>query len=81
VEQLGGLPHDPRHLAGRVDRSVPLAPAQCVQVAVPVAAQLLDLREQVGIRLAAREDADLVAVRKRRFNDRAPQELRPTQDQ
>jgi hypothetical protein len=42
---------------------------------------LLDVGEEVRIRLAARERRDVVTTRERRVDDRAPEELRSAEDQ
>jgi hypothetical protein len=80
VQQLGRLADDARDLPGSVDRSVPRAAAQRLQISVTVTAQLLDLGKEFGVRLSAREDRDVVTACKRRFDDRAPEELRPAED-
>ena len=81
AQQLGRLANDTGDLPGCVDRGVPLTSAQGSEVAVSVAVELLDVREQVRIGLAACERRDLMALRERRIDDRAPQELRPAEDQ
>jgi len=43
--------------------------------------QLLDVRKEVRVRLAAREGRDLVTARERRVDDRAAEELRAAEDQ
>jgi hypothetical protein len=43
--------------------------------------QLLDVGKEVGIRPAAVEDRDAVAAFERGIDDRAPEELRPPEDQ
>jgi hypothetical protein len=69
------LPDDARQVAGDVDHGVPAAVAQRVEAAVTVAVKLLDLREELGVRLPAREGRDLVPARKRAFDGRAAEEL------
>jgi hypothetical protein len=81
AQQLGRLPHDPRHEAARVDDGVPAAAAQRVQVPVPVAAQLLDLREELGVRHTPVEERHLVSAGERRLDDGAAEELRPAEDE
>jgi hypothetical protein len=41
---------------------------------------VLDVGKEAGVRLAPREDRDLVAARERRLDDRAADELRPAED-
>jgi hypothetical protein len=48
---------------------------------VAVAVQLLDLREEIGIRLSAIERRHAVPALQRRFDQRAPDELRPAEEQ
>jgi hypothetical protein len=43
--------------------------------------QLLELRKELGTRLAAVEERDIVAARERRFDDVAAEEDRATEDQ
>ena len=58
-----------------------LAPAQRVEVAVAVAAQLLDIREELGPRLAAVEERHLVTVVERGVDDVTAEELRPAENE
>jgi hypothetical protein len=51
------------------------------EVAIAIAMQLLELRKELGTRLAAVEECDIVAARERRFDDVAAEEDRPTEDQ
>ena len=46
-----------------------------------VAAELLGLGEELGVRLAAVEEGDVVAAGERRFDGRAAEELRPAEHQ
>ena len=73
------LAHDARHVAARVDDGVEAAPAERVEVAVAVAAQLLDIREELGPRLAAVEERHLVTVVERGVDDMTTEELRPAE--
>ena len=52
-----------------------------VEVAVAVALQVLDLREELGVRLPAREDRHLVPVRERGVDGVAAEELRPAENE
>jgi hypothetical protein len=81
VDEVDGSTHDARQVAGDVDDSVPRSPLECLEVAVAVSAELLDVREQVGIRVSAIEERDIVPDRERRVDDRAAEELRPAEDQ
>ena len=56
-------------------------PSSAREVAVAVAAQLLGLREEPGVRLPAGEDRDLVPARERRLDDRAAEEHRAAEDE
>ena len=58
-----------------------LAPAQRVEVAVAVAAQLLDVREELGPRLAAVEHRHVVAARERGVDRVAAEELRAAENE
>ena len=51
------------------------------EVALPVAVQLLDLREEVGVRLAAVEERQLVPAGERSLGGRPAEELRAAEDQ
>src|SRR5581483_10174367 len=75
------LAHDARHVAARVDDTVPAPAGERVELAVAVALQVLDLREELGIRLAAGEDRDVVSVGERRVDRVPPQELRAAEDE
>ena len=81
MQQLRGLPHDPRHVAARVDDAVPDASGERAEVAVAVAGQVLHVREQIRVRLPAREDRHLVAVRERGVDDVPPEEDRAAEDE
>ena len=58
-----------------------LAPAQRVEVAVAVAAQLLDVGEELGPRLAAVEQRHVVAARERGVDRVAAEELRAAENE
>ena len=75
------LSHDARHVAARVDDRVERASLERGQVAVAVAAQLLDVREQLGPRLAAVEERHVVAAFERRVDDVAAEELRSAENE
>jgi hypothetical protein len=72
---------DARDVAGGVDDRVPAPSLQRVQATVPIAAQLLRFREELGVRLAPVEQRQLVPTRERRLGDGPAQELRAAQDQ
>jgi len=74
------LPDDARQVAGDVDHGIPVAVAQRIEVAVAVAVKLLDLREELRVRLPAREGRDLVPARERAVDGRAAEELRPSEN-
>jgi hypothetical protein len=78
--ELDRLAHDTGEIAGDIDRGVPAAAGQRVELAVPVAAQFLDLGIEIGVRLAAVEQRQLVIALERRVDDRAAEELRPAED-
>jgi hypothetical protein len=81
VDEVDGATYDARQVARDVDDSVPRPPLECLEVAVAVSAELLDVREQVGVCLSAIEERDVVPDRERRVDDRAAEELRPAEDQ
>jgi hypothetical protein len=70
------LPHDPRHVPRGVDGRVPFATAKRLEVAVAIAAQVLRVGEEAGVRLAAREKRQLVPACERRLDERPAEELR-----
>jgi hypothetical protein len=74
------LPDDARQVAGDVDHRVPAPVAERVEVTVAVAVELLDLGEELRVRLASREGRDLVPARKRAVDGRAAEELRPAEN-
>jgi hypothetical protein len=79
-ERLGGRADDAREVAGGVDDRVPGTAAERVQPTVSVSPQLLGLGKELGIGLPAVEQRDVVPACKCGFGDRAPEELRPTDD-
>jgi hypothetical protein len=81
AECVDGRSYDPGHKPGRVDDGVKAATNERSEVAVAIAAQLLELRKELGTRLAAVEQRDIVAARDRRFHDVAAEEDRATEDQ
>src|SRR5439155_13406013 len=81
AQQRDRLLDDARVVAAGVDDGVPLAPTEDVEPAVAVAVEHLRAREEVGIRLAARERRHLVAVRERGLGGRASRESCPADDQ
>jgi hypothetical protein len=72
--------HDPRNVAARVDDRVESATLERGEVAVAVAAELLDAREEFGSCLAAVEQRHLVAVFERRIDDVSAEKLGAPQD-
>jgi hypothetical protein len=74
------LPDDARQVAGDVDHGVPVAVAQGIEVAVAIAVKLLDLGEELRVRLPAREGRDLVPARERAVDGRAAEELGSAQN-
>src|SRR5262249_54248855 len=80
-EQFGRGAHDPRHVAGRVDRRVPLATGERVQPAVAVADELLDLGIEIRVGVAAVEERPLVPAAEGGVGDRPADELRPAEEQ
>jgi hypothetical protein len=80
-QRLGGGTHDPREVARRIDDGVPRAAGERGKVAVPIAAKMLRLGEQAGVRLPAVEEGHLMVARERRVDDRAAEKLRPAEDQ
>src|SRR5207247_779020 len=81
LQELRRRAYDPWHVAGRVDHGVPLAALERAQVPVAVAAQLLGLREQLRVGLAAVEERHLVAASKRRLDRGTAEELGPAKDE
>jgi hypothetical protein len=74
------LPDDARQVAGDIDHGVPVAVAQRVEVVVTVAVKLLDFREELRVRLPAREGRDFVPERERAVDGRAAEELRSAEN-
>jgi hypothetical protein len=81
AQQLGRRAHDARHVPGGVDDGVPRTTREGVETAVAVALKALGLREQLRVRLAAREDRHLVTATERLLDDGATEELRPAEDE
>jgi hypothetical protein len=81
AQQVDRLRDDARDLAAGVDDRVPPAPAQCIELPVAIAAQLLDVGVEPRVRLAPGEQRQLVAARERGIDDRAAEKLRPAEDQ
>ncbi len=75
----GGVADQPRHVARDVDARVPVATVERRETTVPIAEDVLGLRKETGVRLAAVEQRQLVARRERRLDDRAADELRATE--
>src|SRR5262249_49624829 len=80
-EQLRRHLDDARHEARRVDDRVPRTAAQRLELAVAIALQLLDVRKQIRMRLAAVEQRQRVAARACRVDDVRPDEVRATEDE
>ncbi|MBA3242662.1 MAG: hypothetical protein H0T60_15660, partial [Acidobacteria bacterium] len=71
----------PRHVAARIYDRVPAAATQGIEIAVAVAAQLLDLREEFGVVPATIEERYHVAASERRFDKVATEKHRPAENQ
>jgi hypothetical protein len=70
-----------RHVAGGVEDGVPGSALEDREPAVPIAVQLLDLGEALGMRLATVERRDLVPAGQRRLDQREADEPRPPDQQ
>jgi hypothetical protein len=82
LRQRGGRVADQaRHIAAGVHHRVPAPPAQDVQPAIPIPAQLLHLREEIGIVLPAIEQRHPMPARPRGLHQMSPQEHGAAQDQ
>jgi hypothetical protein len=81
AESVDGRPDDSGHIPGHVDDGVKAATNERSEVAIAIAAQLLELRKELGPRLAAVEERDIMAARERRSDDVAAEEDRATEDQ
>jgi len=80
-EQPGGCPDDARDIARGVDGRVPASASQPIEAAVAVAADLLELREEAGVPLAAVEERELVAAGGGALDEVAAEEGRAAEDQ
>src|SRR5581483_5361557 len=80
-EQLRRLADDAGNVARRVDDGVPTPAAEGVEAPLAVAAQLLDLGEELGARQPAVERRHGVAALERRLDHRAAEEPRPAQQE
>ncbi len=80
-ERLGRRAHLAREVRRRVHDRIPLAGAQGGEIAVAVAAQALDVGEELGAVLSAREDRDLVPGLERGLDDVTADEDRASQDE
>ena len=81
AERVGREQHGAWEERRDVDDSVPLATLERRDVLVAIAPELLDVRVELRVRLAAVEQRHLVAARERRLDDRAPEEPRPAEDE
>ena len=81
AERIDRLPDDARHVAARVDDGVERAAGERGEVAVAVAVQLLDVREELGPRAAAVERGHGVPARERDLARVAAAELRAAEDE
>jgi hypothetical protein len=81
VDEVDGLTDDARQIAGDVDDGVPRSSFERLEVAVSVSVEPLDVREQLGVRLPAVEERDVVPAREGRVDNCAAEELRPAEDQ
>ena len=81
LELLGRIAHPARNGRRVVDHRVPLPTFQGLEITVPVTPEFLDFRKQVGIRLAAIEQRDMVAALERVTDLMRPDEAGTSQDQ
>src|SRR5439155_2660623 len=81
AQELRRVPDHARHVAARVDRAVPGSPLERTELAVAVAVQVLDVREELGIRATAREDRHLVTLGERGLDRVAAEELGASEHQ
>ena len=81
AQLLRRLAHDARHVSGRVDHGVPGASRKRTQVVGAVAAELLGVGEELGVRRAAIEERQLVPAPERRLDHRTPDELGSAEDE
>ena len=80
-EELGRGADDVGDVARRIDDCVPAPALERGEVAFAISAQLLGLGEELGVRLAPVEEGHLVAAGERVLDRRAPEELRPAEDE
>src|SRR5439155_11449526 len=80
-QSLGGGADDARDVATGVDDRVPRSAFEGREVPFAIAAELLGLGEELGVRLPAVEEGDLVPARQGRFDCRAAEELRSAEDE
>ena len=81
AQQRDRLLDDARVVAAGVDDGVPLPATEHVEPAVAVAVEHLGVREEAGVRLAARERRHLVAALERGLGRGASREPRSADDQ
>ena len=81
AELLRRRAHVRRDVAGGVDDGVPAATREQGEVSLAVALQLLDLREELGVRLPAVEERQLVPAGERGLGGRPAEELGAADDQ
>ena len=81
AERFDRETHRARKERRHVQNCVPLAPAERTQILGPVAADLLHVGIQLGIRLPPVEERHVVTARERGVDGRATQELRPAEDE
>jgi hypothetical protein len=67
-EEACGVTHEPGNIAARIDHGIPRAALEGVAPPIPIAAQLLEVRIEIGVTLTAIEEGDLLAERDRRLN-------------
>ena len=72
---------DARHVAARVDDCIEAPPVECREVTVAVAAELLDVRKELGARLPAVEERHDVPARERGIDRMAAKELRAAENE
>ena len=68
-------------VGGDIDDRVPPAAFESREIPSPVAAEVLDLREELRVRPAAVEERHVMAVGEGGVHERPPDETRASQDQ
>jgi hypothetical protein len=73
--------HEPGEVAIRVQHRVELPTLECLHVVAAIADELLEVREQARVRLAAVEQRDLVPACEQLLDAMRPEERRSSHDQ